>query len=137
MIYKEGYKYINQRDEWFLTNIYPPVDIIEPFYEHYTDGRVCLKFGYAWDGSSGLFIRDTPESQAPSALHDCICQSIQNKKLDSSWKVQGDVEYYEACIRNGMWVVRAEVRFFGLHFHDWENTQPKRVIEVPNVQRRS
>ena len=132
MKYKEGYKYILVEDELFLTSIYPAENIIEPFYHIYTDGRVLAKLGFAWDGSTWAI--DTDESQAPSALHDIICQAIQEGHLEKSWKDQGDMEYYELCKRNGMWQMRAGVRFLGIQFHDWENTKPKKVIEVPNAQ---
>lgn len=129
MKYKKGYKYILIDVEIFRTAILPEVEIKTPWIHLGTTGKCTLSPGYAWDGST--WAADTRWCMRASALHDAICQLVQDGLLDRKWKRQGDLEYYNLCRVDGMPLFMAINRLFFIQFHDWENSQYKRTLTVP------
>jgi len=129
MKYREGYKYQLAEDEAFQTAIYPALAIEHPFFRILPSGLVIAKAGYAWDGSTGA--ADTRESQSASLLHDVICQAVQIGLLDKQWKPAGDREYYRLCVKNGMWRIRAAMRYLAISIYPWDRSKPQEAIEVP------
>ena len=84
-----------------------------PGHEH----SVTLRRNYAWDGSSGPFVADTPECMRASALHDVWCQAMRLDEMYENgfknWR-RGAREYRLVCIEDGMAPTRAYMRYLGL-----------------------
>lgn len=78
---------------------------------------VTLRRDYAWDGSSGPFVGDTPECMRASALHDVWCQAMRQDGMYEdgfrNWR-RGAKEYRMVCTRDGMAPSRARLRYVGL-----------------------
>ncbi len=112
MKYKRGYKYQLVVPETFYTSIFPPHDIDAEFLRLTRNGLLTLFTGYAWDGASGAI--DTDTNLRASACHDALCQLVQSRALDSSWKDQADREYYRLCLHDGMNPVRAMTHYWAI-----------------------
>lgn len=127
--YRSGYKYQLAETYMEQTGIYPPMNILRPFYCIYSDGLIVAKTGYAWDGPSGPAI-DTKNFMRGSLVHDVVCQAIAEHALPHLFREQGDKELkrifledcaemygirsirYKLCRIRAWWIYRA-VRLAG------------------------
>ena len=55
-------------------------------------GILTLRKGYAWNGASGP-VKDTYYNMEPSAVHDALCQALEDGDLPMRLKPQIDEEY--------------------------------------------
>lgn len=129
MKYKKGYKYVLAVEEVFQTAIFPADDIVTDWIRLSRSGQLALVSSYAWDGST--WAMDTRWCMRASAAHDAICQLIKAGLLNKKWKRQGDLEYYNLCIQDGMPLMMAINRLFWMQFHSWENTTPSPILTAP------
>lgn len=74
----------------------------------YSDGRLVIANGYAWDGPSGPTL-NTESSMRGSLVHDALYQLIREGLLPASLKPTCDWELAEICIEDGMWRWRARL----------------------------
>lgn len=117
VLYKGGYKYQLQRDEFFKVDIFPKQNIETDYFEIRTNGTLIARRGYAWDGASGIAI-DTKDFMRGSLAHDILYQAIAEGFLEIKWRKQADKELIKICKEDGMsafrrWYVYAAVRIFG------------------------
>jgi len=82
------------------------------------DGKLMIRAGYAWDGSSRSI--DTKSSMIASLIHDALYQLLRetgfgvgNDKHDVR-RYCADQIYRNLCIRDGMWEWWARRRFNAL-----------------------
>jgi hypothetical protein len=116
-LYKGGYKYQLQRDEFFKVDIFPKCNIETDFFEIRSNGTLIARRGYAWDGPSGPTI-DTKNFMRGSLVHDILYQAMSEGILDVKWRMQADKELVKCCKEDGMsafrrWYVYLAVRCFG------------------------
>lgn len=134
--YTQGYKYRVEADYTNFIPVFPDSDIITPFYEIHTDGRIVVRAGYAWDGSSGPTV-DCPADMAPSLEHDVCAQAMREERLDRKWENTTDDWYAKHCKLNGMDAARARIRrFFLRRFTFYTDPKNKRkTLIVPQTSR--
>ena len=116
--YKGGYKYQLRESYTVLISIKPPMPILTQYIDLYTDGRLVIKEGYAWDGPSGPTI-DTQTFMRGSLVHDALYQLMREDYLSPiTYRKEADKILKKLCLEDGMWSIRAwwvywGVRFFG------------------------
>jgi hypothetical protein len=114
--YRKGYKYQLVEDYTCHVDIYPIHDIVTEYIELTTKGKLFIKHGYAWDGTSGPTI-DGPTNMRGSLIHDSIYQLLREKLLKPEWRKQADCEFENACEEDGMCDIRRYIDIKGLrHF---------------------
>ena len=116
--YKGGYKYQLRETYTVFISIKPSVPILTQYIDLYTDGRLVIKEGYAWDGPSGPTI-DTQTFMRGSLVHDALYQLMRENYLSRiEYREEADKILRQLCLEDGMWHIRAwwvywGVRFFG------------------------
>lgn len=116
--YKGGYKYQLCESYTVFISIKPPMPILTQYIDLYTDGRLVIKEGYAWDGPSGPTI-DTQTFMRGSLVHDALYQLMREDHLSRiEYREEADKILRQLCLEDGMWHIRAwwvywGVRFFG------------------------
>lgn len=133
MKYIDGIKYVTTEDEWFETTIYINQDIITPFIELYTNGRMLVKANYAWDGASGPTF-DTPNTMTPSLGHDALAQLMRIGLLPQHWRKQTNNDFHRWLRERGMWKIRAWAWKRGLDRFGGPSTLPKNKRKVFEVE---
>lgn len=91
---------------------------------------LIIKKGYAWDGPSGPTI-DTKDSMRGALIHDALYQLIRLGKLNQAYKATADKIFYNVCIDDGMWDVRAKVWYAAVSKLADFATKPKEDGEWP------
>lgn len=118
IVYNSGYKYQIKRDYTLVVDVFPPTDIDIEFIQFATDGTLCIRGGYAWDGPSGPTI-GTLNFMRGSLVHDALYQLMRERHLDHmTYREQADRLLQRICIEDGMsriraWIVYQAVRRFG------------------------
>ena len=116
--YKGGYKYQLRETYTVFISIKPPMPILTQYIDLYTNGRLVIKEGYAWDGPSGPTI-DTQTFMRGSLVHDALYQLMREDYLSPiTYRKEADKILKKLCLEDGMWSIRAwwvywGVRFFG------------------------
>jgi hypothetical protein len=96
------------------------------------DGTLILAIGYAWDGSSGPTI-DTKTGMQASAEHDAFCKLVRYGLLPDSLEKDIDQRYYDKCIEDKMWKLKAKWRYKALKKVSsyFKPSSRKRVYRAP------
>lgn len=116
--YEGKYKYQLRETYTVFISIKPSVPILTQYIDLYTDGRLVIKEGYAWDGPSGPTI-DTQTFMRGSLVHDALYQLMRENYLSRiEYREEADKILRQLCLEDGMWCIRAwwvywGVRFFG------------------------
>jgi len=107
--YRKGFK--NQLSETY-TILTPIVgyDIDTTWIKLESNGRLTLRRGFAWDGSSGPTI-DTKTCKRASAEHDAFYRLMRYGELPGSLRKQVDKFYHQKCLEDGMWKIKAWWRY--------------------------
>jgi hypothetical protein len=112
-----GRKYILLKDcACMHTTVRPCEDSIKhQYFTVSTNGTIRAKKGYVWDGASGGI--DTKDFMRGSLFHDVICQSIEEKLLDKSYRKAADELLWQILIEDGMpkwraWYVYNAIRLY-------------------------
>lgn len=126
-----GFKYqINEDFIIFIEDYKPSKDIIDEFFEFYTDGTLLIKRGFAWDGPSGPTI-DTKDSHIAAIVHDVFYRCIRKGYLPLSVKPIADKIFYKLLRKNGMFILRAYRWYLGVKLFGKKScTAPIRTIEI-------
>jgi hypothetical protein len=112
--YKRGYKYQLVADYVVRTPVRPGRDILHDWFVLTAAGVLYVMKGYAWDGASGP-TWDTDSSMRPSLIHDCFCQMMKERQIGySTWSATVHRQFYEHCIEDGMWKLRASLWHAGV-----------------------
>lgn len=117
ILYYDGYKYQLAMAHTCKTDVFPPADILQPFYSIQSNGLVTARAGYAWDGPSGPTF-DTKSFMRGSLIHDILYQAMASHLLSMNFREQADMELKRICLEDGMcslraWYVYRSVRRFG------------------------
>ena len=84
------FKYCMVRDRAIQTRV-TGYHITTQFFILYTDGRLIIHRGYAWDGPSGPTI-DTASFMRSSAVHDALFQMLREVLIPArDWRVVFDL----------------------------------------------
>lgn len=116
VFYIDGMKYQLTQDFTAYTGIKfaPEGSIMKMKYiKLFPDGRLLIKAGFAWDGSSGP-TRDTKNTIPGSLIHDALYMLIRNGKIPQHYREWVDVLMRDRCLRDGMWRYRAWTWFKAL-----------------------
>ena len=156
MRYRDGY--INQlaEDEFFMTRYRPVKTIYTQFLRLYTDGKLLVASGYAWDGPSGpckaianrlpLWLREKYLKKliTPSLAHDAKYQLIRMGLIIDDMvshivpvvdvREEADIELHEDCLVRKMNRIRARLVYRGVRLGGGPSADPKNqkiVYEAP------
>ncbi len=117
--YGEGYKYQLKKAFAVKLTFWPePEPFKTDWLELDSEGVFTLSYGYAWDGVSGIAI-NTKNNLRGGLVHDGLYGAIRMGFLDCEiYRPQADEIFYQLCIADGMWSIRAKayyqaVRSFG------------------------
>lgn len=124
MKYRKGYKYQLAADEHFATDFRPPTDIITTRIELYTDGRLVVREGYAFDGVSGPTI-DRNTTLPASAGHDALYELMRRGLLPHRRFAVADDHFIEWIKRNGAWRITQYLYAKGLKIVGGSAALPK------------
>ena len=130
--YKQGYKYQLAEAVTFQTDIKGQA-VALPFLRLYSDGRLTIMAGYAWDGPSGPTV-DTKNSLRASLVHDAFYQLMRERRVPQGSREAVDKLFYEMLLEDGMWRFRAwvwyrKVRRYAGGAADPINLKP--ILEAP------
>ncbi len=133
MKYRDGYRYQLVETEVLWTRLRPENHISTPFITLEVNGRMEIKWGYAYDGPSGPTI-DSPSSMTPSLYHDVGYQLLRMGLLPPEDREIIDAEFYSMLIARKMWEWRAKwwyrsVRALAASAADPKNRKP--VLTAP------
>lgn len=106
ILYRSNYKYQLAQTYHVWTRVTPSQHIVHPWIELETNGRLTIKFGYAWDGPSGPAL-DTKSFMRASLVHDALFQLMRLQALSPDWRDEADAEMHRVCREDGMSRVRA------------------------------
>ncbi len=120
----KAYKYKLEESEIRMTGIMG-YDFNTRYMTMLDDGRLLVKRGYAWDGSSipykrllrvlSFFIYDADRyCKIASLIHDALCQAMREGLLSATWKKTADSIYCGMCMEGGMSRKRANIRYRAL-----------------------
>ena len=132
VFYRKGFKYQLTQVCIFQSSVYPPRNIITPFYEIHSNGIIIAKIGYAYDGASGPTF-DSRCSMRPALGHDVVYQAMREGLLDWHFKTAIDDNFYEWLIEDGMWKWRAQRWYDAVSkFGGTEKENPYKEFSAPN-----
>ena len=125
--YRSGYAYQLSCDYCILTSIVPKESIDTEFISLDMVGRMVVKKGYAWDGTSGPVI-DTRRNLRASLVHDALYQLMRLGLLSSEeTKDAADYLFYELCRTDGVSYFLAAIYLRGLKMFGRDSTEPRRA----------
>ena len=136
MNFRKGYKYQLAEQEIFHTPIMPPENIHTEFISLFTDGKLVINSGYAWDGPSGLTI-DSSSGMRPSLGHDALFQLLRMGLLDPYWLDPVNSYLYDCLLEDKMWKWRARLWYRAVdQFGDFaaDPANAKKIYEAPAIQ---
>ena len=131
--YRDGIKYILDKDYIDKVPIYPDQDIITKWVNLSSHGELKLRAGFGYDGPSGPTI-DTKSAMRGAAVHDALFRLFRLGLLDDKWRPVADQIYEDKCVEDGMWKIRAWMHFRALRRFGWtaaaKGTEPP-VLTAP------
>ncbi len=137
--YRAGYKYQLAEDLGIQTEIRLEKCRELPFIFLSTDGWLCIRTGYSWDGASGPIV-DTPEVMCASLVHDALYELMRNGKLSArDHRDAADRLFEKLCVENGVSKLVAKVYYLGL-LHGaayYASPQAKRVIHKAPAEKKT
>lgn len=132
--YKSGYKYQIISEHEVEIAIKPEEDIITDYIELYTNGKLIMKKGYAWDGPSGPTV-DTHTFMRGSLVHDALYQLIRNNKLSQDAREDADRELRKICRKDGMTNLRASCVYWAVRWFGSSAAKgPKPIYKAPKQE---
>jgi len=102
--YREGYRYQLHETYSLVVAIRPAEPIRTRFITLRPDGKLTMRWGYAWDGPSWAIA--TKSFMRGSLTHDALYQLLRGGHLEQSWRKQADLELVRICEEDGMWGIR-------------------------------
>ena len=128
--YLQGVKFVLSEDYLVQTPV-TGVDIIDPWFRLFPDGRLHILAGFAWDGPSGPTF-DTKDSLRASLIHDVFCIAMRDGRLNFERQDAINEFFREMCIEDGMPAWRARIWFWGVEIGDAGNPDqgPDRCVLV-------
>ena len=127
MKYSKGINYQLEEDETVETGLIGRV-VLDKWYTLGATGKLTIRKGYGWDGTSGAF--DTDTLMRASLFHDALCQMIGNKELPIGAIDAANNLYYELCRADGMNWIRAKWQLRGIRLHFRNGVMPKGDREI-------
>ena len=112
MKYTKGYKYRLEETEFIETPI-KGYEIVSDYVALNSVGTLEIRKAYCWDGASGPTI-DTKSAMRGSLVHDALYQIIRKGFLPFEMRGVADQMFYDICIIDGMWRLRAALWLFGV-----------------------
>jgi hypothetical protein len=124
------YKYQLMEDYTVQIDIKPEQDITFKFISLSTEGVLCIRENYAWDGPSGPTI-DTRNFMRGSLVHDALYQLMRLKALDhKKCRKRADEILKEMCRDDGMNPFRAWYVYYAVHLFAGGAARPQDEPEV-------
>ncbi len=135
--YKEGYKYqLSQQYQIDLNRLVPDgqalwskVHVIDDFII-FSNGKLTIMQGYAWDGPSGPAI-DTTNFMRGSLVHDALYQLLENRLITAvdheEFRKLADTVLYIICLQDGMSRIRANWVYYGVRTGGWFAAREKKA----------
>jgi len=80
------------------------------------DGVLTIMKWFPWDGNSGP-VPNWRSTLEASAVHDILCDWINDGILPVSIQPMVDQEYYNLCVERGLWGWVAKVRLIAVRWH--------------------
>ena len=111
--FKKGYKYQVTRPFYHKLSINPFVEYLGRYYSLSMEGVLTVHIGYAWDGSSGPTL-DTKNQFRASAVHDALCQLIEEGIIKESFRDSAHKIFYDILIEDKMNKIRAKLWLYCL-----------------------
>jgi hypothetical protein len=122
--YKDGYACQLFEKYQVRIEIKPDQDIVTPYIELTTDGRLTINKGYAWDGPTFVYKlkrilkRFIKKMLRGSLIHDALYQLMREEKLSRGYKHKANLELHRACREDRLprplaWLVLKSMKFTG------------------------
>lgn len=89
-------------------------DIKTQYFSLTPNGLLGICNMYSWDGASGPTI-DGDHTIIPSLIHDVLYQAMRLGLLSQEYKGYADSLLRDMLIERGMWEVRANIWYEGVH----------------------
>ena len=128
--YRSGYKHQLAEDYQIAISIRPAHDIDAEFISLDRNGKLTVRSGYAWDGTSGP-VPDTAENLRASLVHDALYQLMRMRKLSASkYKDTADRIFHRLCIKDGVSSFYAAAYYQALRIGGKPATDPNNAKPV-------
>ena len=126
-----GYKYELVEGEKQQTNILE-LTVLHKYIRLYSDGEIIIVEGYAWDGSTCSFDKN---SLRASLVHDALYQLMREGLLHKKYRKQADQLYRDMLIEDGLWKIHANLRYWALRNFAGGGIKPEKkprgkIIEI-------
>lgn len=134
--YKAGYKYQLHRTYHQQISIRPEENVETRYILLSVSGELTIKYGYAWDGPSGV-TWDSLNSMRASLVHDALYQLLRMGKLSRIHKDAIDVLFERILLEDGMSSLRARMWYRGVEQFGEDSTLPnnqKEVFVAPEIK---
>jgi len=115
MKYLKGLKFVTAEPIVRQTNI-KGHSILTRFGSLDVDGKLIIFDWFPWDGNSGP-VPNWRSTLEASAVHDILCDWINDGLLPISLQPMVDQEYYNLCVERGLWGWVAKVRLIAVRWH--------------------
>ena len=125
--YKEGYKYQLVKEFTIQTRVVG-FSAQTDFICLYSDGRLVVKNGYAWDGATG--VPDLKNIMKGSLAHDALYQLIRMGLIPEKCKKYADLTLMDICESDGVNPVLAYVVLKGVEAFGSYGLGPEREIKT-------
>jgi len=134
------YCWRTRQDYWFKVPITGYL-VEAKYYRLQRDGKLFVKSGYAWNGTSGG-VKDSDRNLGASLLHDVFYQMFREKQLPLHLRDETDQLFEQHCVELGTRKRRAAffewvLRKFGRRAATQRQSAiaPERRIPVPRSTR--
>ena len=132
MKYRKGYKYQLAEDEELQTLFRPDEIIYTTRIILYPNGKLLIRDGYAWDGTSGPVI-DRKTNMRGSCGHDALYQLMRMGLLDYHLWRMADRDFARWIWEDGAWAITAKIDLIGLKLARGKAALPKNRKKVYEV----
>ena len=127
--YRSGYKYQLASDYALVINIIPDENKVSEFIHLDTTGKLTVKNGYAWDGTSGPVI-DSDQNMRASLVHDALYQLMRQSLISQDNKKKADKVFRRLCKEDGVSGFVAQIYYLGLKIGGKRSTKPKNTKNI-------
>ena len=94
-----------------------------------TDGKLCIKSGYCWDGTSGPVI-DRQSNMRAGCVHDSLYHLMRMQLLPHSYWKEADSVFHQILLEDGAWKSVAHMDMLGLRIARGSAAHPKNRRKV-------